>query len=129
MIETNNKIVVNYLVDQTYKNLFVSIIFAVALILCIVYITISHIRARKKFTVSMKEILAGICMGTGNVLYSLLILKALESLPAATVFAASAVGVVFVVAIIGRIAFKEQLSLRQKVALGITIISLWLVNQ
>ena len=78
--------------------------------------------------IQVKEVLLGAALGLSNLLNSFLLLKALERLPAALVYATTASGGVLMASMIGVLFFREALVRQQKWAIVLTISSLILIN-
>lgn len=128
IVELNNKIVVVYSVSPAYKSLFVCIIYEVALLVCAGFLFCGAIKKKSLAPILPREVLLGIALGLPNAVNSFLLLKALEVLPAALVYATTASGGVLMSSAIGVVFFKESLRPRQKIAIALTVGSLILIN-
>ncbi len=128
MVELNNKIAVAYSAEPNFKSLFVFIIYCVAFIACGVCMIRNAIKFNKTYRFNGKIVLLGSLLGMQNVIYSFTLLKSLEMLPAALVYATAASGGVLMSNLIGVYGFKESLSKRQIVSIVLTAISLILIN-
>lgn len=128
VVELNNKVVVTYSVSPAYKSLFVCIIYGVALLVSGGFLILTTARNKMLVSIRPEEQLLGVVLGLQNVLYSFLLLKALEVLPAALVYATTASGGVLMSSAIGILIFKESVTQRQKCAIIMTICSLILIN-
>lgn len=127
IVEINNKILVMHSAGPEYKNLFVFTTFVFAALFCG---TVIILKGRKVCLgkIGIKEILLGMGLGLPNVLNSVLLLKALEILPAGVVYATVAAGGVLMSNIIGLTVFKECIGRYQKIAMILTIFSIVLIN-
>lgn len=107
-----------------YKSLFLFCIFFGSFVLCSIWLALS--KDRQPF--SGKE--AGIGMGIGiiNLISSFFIIRALEHLPSNVVYPVLCSGAILIVALASRAFFKEKLGKKEIFALGLTVISLVLVN-
>lgn len=74
------------------------------------------------------EILFGAAIGIPNFFSSKLLLQALETIPAVVVYPVYNVGVILVVTVTGVLLFRERLSRRQMVGLGLILGALVLLN-
>lgn len=96
--------------------------FGVALILCVALIFV------KKETVSWKDIGFGILLGVPNYFSARFLLKALNDIAAVIVFPTFSVATVVVITLTGLYAFKEKLSRKQWIAMGLILVALVLLN-
>lgn len=96
--------------------------FAVALILCVGLIV------AKKESFSWKDIAFGILLGVPNYFSASFLLKALNDLAAVIVFPTFSVATVVVISMTGVLAFKEKLSKKQWIGMGIILVALVLLN-
>ena len=96
--------------------------FAVALILCVGLIV------AKKESFSWKDIAFGILLGVPNYFSASFLLKALNDLAAVIVFPTFSVATVVVISMTGVLAFKEKLSKKQWIGMGVILIALVLLN-
>ena len=128
LVEINNKIVIRYSIRPEYKDLFIFVIFTVAFTVCLVCTIFNNRRTNEKFRITPLEIEFGIGLGLPNMTNSYFLLKALEALPTAAVYASIASGGVMMSSLIGRFLFQEKLTPYQKLAIVLTIISVLLAN-
>ena len=96
--------------------------FSVALILCVILI------AAKKETFGWKDLGFGILLGVPNYFSASFLLKALNALPAVIVFPTFSVATVVVISMTGLLVFKERLSKKQWMGMGMILIALILLN-
>lgn len=126
LVEVGNKLFTMYTIDTKYKDMFVAFIYLMALLSCIVAL-VFHGRDRREKP-KLKEAGLGVLLGFPNVVNSLLILRALEVLPAVITFASIASGSVLLSSLIGKYVFRESVRKRQKAAIAVTICGLILMN-
>ena len=81
---------------------------------------------RGRFTLG--EAALGCAVGCVNLGSAFFLIRALDTLPATVVFPAMCGGVVALIALLGRVFFREQLGKRGWTAIGLTVVSLVLIN-
>jgi len=123
MGELMNKLFTQWCLAE-YKPLFLFSIFFSAFLLCTIWIVTS--KEKKRFT--LKEGVMGMGIGIVNLCSSVFIIRALEFLPSNIVYPVLCSGAILVVALASRAFFGEKLGKKGLVALGLTVISLVLVN-
>ena len=96
--------------------------FATALLLCGIYMVLKGQRIGKP------EVLFGLMIGIPNFYSSRFLLGALGKLPAVIVYPVYSVGTILVVTLTGLLLFRERLSKRQWIALGIILAALVFLN-
>lgn len=96
--------------------------FSVALILAVALILI------KKEPVGIPDVGFGILLGVPNYFSCRFLLMALDSVPAVIAFPTFSVSAVVIVTLTGLFAFKEKLSKKQWIALGIILLALVMLN-
>lgn len=96
--------------------------FGVALILCVGFIF------AKKESFGWKDILWGILLGVPNYFSASFLLKALNDLAAVIVFPTFSVATVVVISMTGLLVFKEKLSKKQWIGMGLILVALILLN-
>lgn len=96
--------------------------FGVAMILCIVLIIV------KKELFGWKDVLFGILLGIPNYFSASFLLKALNDIAAVIVFPTFSVATVVVISMTGMLVFKEKLSKKQWIAMGLILAALVLLN-
>ena len=70
----------------------------------------------------------GCAVGCVNLGSAFFLIRALDTLPATVVFPAMCGGVVALIALLGRVFFREQLGKRGWTAIALTVVSLVLIN-
>ncbi len=126
-MELSSKCVVNYSLEG-FNHLMVSTTFPTAFILCALFLAAEHVKSGCQFTISLRDILGGLCLGLPNVCGSYLSLKALETIPATIMFPTNAAGNLVVVTLASVIVFREKLDRRQMIAICMMVVSLILIN-
>ena len=96
--------------------------FVVAFLLCLAWM------AKRKEACGVKEILFGLLLGIPNFYSARFLLSSLQSVPAVIAYPTFSVGTILVVTLAGVAFFKEKLSRRQWIALGIILLALVLLN-
>ena len=96
--------------------------FGVALILCVM------LMAAKKEKIGWKDVGFGILLGVPNYFSARFLLKALNDLAAVVVFPTFSVSTVVVITLAGLMIFKEKLSKKQWIGIGMILIALILLN-
>ena len=96
--------------------------FGVAMILCIVLIIV------KKELFGWKDILFGILLGIPNYFSASFLLKALNDIAAVIVFPTFSVATVVVISMTGLLVFKEKLSKKQWIGMGLILVALVFLN-
>lgn len=107
--------------------LFSSTVFAAAASTGLLFILIKSIKSPLK--INLKNIIGGIVLGVPNYFSIFFLLRALknESLNSASVFTINNVAIVMFSTLLGILLFKERLSLKNWLGIGIAIISILLV--
>ena len=82
----------------------------------------------KKEPVGVQDIGFGILLGVPNYFSCRFLLKALNSVPAVIAFPTFSVSAVVIVTLAGLLVFKEKLSKKQWIALGIILVALIMLN-
>ena len=106
--------------------LYIFFVFLTAAILTLLLL-IREYRVTGKRT-AMRDMAAGIAVGIPNYFSSLMLLKALEKLPAILVYPVFSTGAILVVTLLGALLFGERPGKRQWIALGIILAALVLLN-
>ena len=96
--------------------------FGVALILCVVLILL------RKERMGWKDVGFGILLGVPNYFSARFLLKALNDLAAVVVFPTFSVSTVVVITLTGLLIFREKLSKKQWIGMGMILIALILLN-
>ena len=97
-------------------------VFGVALVLCLVLVVV------KKEKPGKNELLYGALIGVPNFFSSRFLLGALGEIPAVVVYPTFSVATILLVTLTGVVAFKERLTVKQWVALGVILAALVLLN-
>lgn len=105
-----------------YKDLFLFAIFFTAFLLSL-YFTF-----RSKNKVSGKDILFGFLVGVPNLFSSYFLILALNTVATAIAFPAYSAGSILFINIGGMLIYKEKLSLKNKIAVALIVLSLVLIN-
>ncbi len=104
------------------KNQYLLYTFLMALILCVVLCIV------RKQTLCWQDALFGALLGIPNYLSARFLLLALGELPAVVVYPSFSVGTIVLVTLAGLVFFKEKLSTRKWIALGVILAALVLLN-
>lgn len=96
--------------------------FGVALLLCLVLIGV------KKEKMGWKDVGFGLLLGVPNYFSASFLLKALEDIAAVIVFPTFSVATVVVISLTGLLVFKEKLSKKQWIGMGMILVALVLLN-
>ena len=107
-----------------FEPLFLFSIFFSAFCMCTVWMIVS----KEKKRLTLKEGVMGMGIGLVNLCSSVFIIQALKHLPSNIVYPVLCSGAILVVALASRAFFGEKLGKKGLVALGLTVISLILVN-
>lgn len=108
--------------DTTLSAQFLLYTFIVAFLLC------AGLMFWKKEHLGRTEVLFGLVIGIPNYFSAKFLLRALEDVAAVIAYPTYSVGTIFVVSLVGVLAFRERLSRRQWFAIGIILIALILLN-
>ncbi len=104
------------------KDQFLLYTFLTALILCAVLCVV------RKQPVGWREALWGLMIGVPNYFSARFLLLSLKDLPAVVAYPCFSVGTIVLVTLVGALCFKEKLSRRKLIALGVILVSLVLLN-
>lgn len=104
------------------KDHFLLYTFLTALILCIVLAFV------KKQPFSWREAIWGLMIGIPNYFSARFLLLSLKDVPAVAAYPSYSVGTIVLVTLVGVLCFKEKLSRRKRIALGVILVSLALLN-
>ena len=96
--------------------------FFVALVLC------ALVAVYKKQTLSISDIVFGLLVGVPNYFSARFLLLSLSAVPAVIAYPSYSVGTIVLIALVGKVFFKERLSRRQLVAMGVILAALILLN-
>ncbi len=104
------------------QNQFLLYTFGTALLLCVA------LCLYKKQKLSLQDCLWGLGIGIPNYFSARFLLLSLETVPAVIVFPSFSVGTIVLVTLVGMLCFKERLTTRKWIALGIILGALVLLN-
>lgn len=107
-----------------YKPLFLFFVFFTAFILSVIV----YLNRKDSVSNLMLSFLTGIIVGIPNLFSSFFLLDALNALPAAIVFPAYSAGSIFMITVFSVLIFKEKLVIKDWTAIGLTTVSLVLLN-
>lgn len=107
---------------QNLSNHFLLYIFFVALILCISLVIV------KKQKYSLADISFGLLIGIPNYFSSRFLLLSLRDIPAVVAYPTFSAGTIILVAVCGKLLFKESFTRKKLIALAIILIALALLN-
>jgi drug/metabolite transporter (DMT)-like permease len=107
---------------ERYENLFILFTYLFALIISGVFMLVKDRR------IKCSDVIFGLMAGIPSQLVTLLVLLALTSIPAFVVFPLNSAGAILVINIINLIFFKEKLTIRQFIAIGLIISAIILMN-
>tara|TARA_R110001592_G_scaffold125325_4_gene335238 strand:- start:741 stop:1607 length:867 start_codon:yes stop_codon:yes gene_type:complete len=115
-------------VNDNEKTLFFIVLFMMAGLSGLVILLFKSLKSKLKL--SFKNIVGGIALGIPNYASLVFFFNALESsgLEASQVFPVVSMGVIILSAIIGKLLFKEHLSLYNWIGLGIAIIAIFIIT-
>jgi len=119
--EFSNKVFQQY-GRQDDKAVFLLATFAVAC-LCSLVVTV-----RRRRPVARRDIVMGILVGVPNLFSSFFLILALDTVPAAVAFPAFGAGTIVIINAVGVTFFRERLSTREWLAVGLTATALILIN-
>jgi len=108
--------------NAAHANYFLVFTFVVALILCVILAIV------KKQSLSLPDVVCGLCLGVPNYMSARFLLWALNDLPAVVVYPTFSVGTIIAVSLVGVLAFREKLERRKLIAIGIILGALVLLN-
>ncbi|TXB65294.1 EamA/RhaT family transporter [Vicingus serpentipes] len=115
-------------VNDNEKTLFFIVLFMMAGLSGLVILLFKSIKSKLKL--SIKNVIGGIALGIPNYASLVFFFNALESsgLEASQVFPVVSMGVIVISAIVGKLLFKEHLSLYNWLGLGIAIIAIFIIT-
>ena len=121
MAEFSNKIYQQYGLNQ-YKDMFLFAIFFVAFLISLFF------TLQDTSKINKRDILTGMAVGVPNLFSSFFLILALDTLKATVVFPIYSAGSIVLINIGGLLIFKEKIANKNKVAIGLIIIGLILIN-
>ncbi len=128
VIDTSIKYLETFYIEDNGIPLFSATIFGCAAIIGIIILTIKKIKRQLKF--NRLSLLGGFVLGIVNYASIYYLLKALdhESLESSTIFTVNNVAIVMLSGLVGLILFKEKLSSKNWLGVGVAILSILLVT-
>lgn len=121
LAEFSNKIFQKYaLVD--YSGLFLLTTFGTA---CLWSLGATIARRRR---VTGRDLLTGVAVGVPNLFSSYFLIQALESVPASVAFPVFGAGTILIISLAGAALFGERLKRRDRLAIGLVMLALILIN-
>lgn len=121
MAEFSNKIYQQYALNQ-YKDIFLFAIFFVAFIISMFF------TLKDTSKINKRDILTGLVVGIPNLFSSFFLILSLDTLKASVAFPIYSAGSIVLINMGGLLIFKEKISNKNKVAIGLIIIGLILIN-
>lgn len=121
MAEFSNKIYQQYASNQ-FKDVFLFAIFFVAFLISMFF------TMKDTSKINRKDILTGIAVGIPNLFSSFFLILSLDTLKASIAFPIYSAGSIVLINLGGLLIFKEKISNKNKVAIGLIIIGLILIN-
>ncbi|HPI53359.1 MAG TPA: hypothetical protein PLU10_01635 [Chitinophagaceae bacterium] len=128
IIDSLTKYVQNtYLNSESLSNTYLILGFGIAFILGFSFLLFLLLTGRKKFNV--RNVIAGICLGVPNYFSIYFLVKALQSpvMSSSATIPINNIGVLLVVSLFGILVFKEKLSRKNYVGLGLTLLAIFLI--
>ena len=127
IIDTSIKYIQEYHVNEVDYPIFSATVFAAAAVTGILFIIVNSFK--KPVNITLRNILGGIALGVPNYFSIFFLLKALqhESLNSASVFTINNVAIVMLSTLLGIVIFKERISFKNWVGIGLAVISILLV--
>ena len=121
MAEFSNKIYQKYALND-YKDIFLFSVFLVAFLISAFY------AAKEKIKLNKKDILTGIAVGVPNLFSSYFLILSLETVKTSIAFPLFSAGSIVLINLGGFLLFKEKISSKNKIAIGLTVTALVLMN-
>ena len=121
MAEFSNKIYQNYALND-YKAVFLFCIFFVAFLISIVF----TLKDKAKFNV--KDILTGFAVGIPNLFSSYFLILSLDTVKTSVAYPLFSAGSILFINLGGYFIFKEKIATKNKIAIGLIVIALILIN-
>lgn len=108
--------------SATLDDHFLFYTFVVAFLLCVVLCFV------KKQGITLADVLWGLAIGVPNYFCAFFVLGAIRQMPAVIVYPTYSAGTIIAVTLVGVLAFREKLSRRKVIALGMVVAALVLLN-
>jgi len=127
VIDTSIKFIQDGFLENDEYPIFSSTVFGAAAVSGAIFLVATQ--SKKRFAFNFKSILGGICLGIPNYFSIFFLLRALnhETLNSASVFTINNVAIVLFSTLLGILLFKEQLSTKNWLGVGVAVISIVLV--
>lgn len=119
--EFSNKIYQQYALRE-YKDVFLFAVFLVAFLISFFY------ALKEQTQWKLKDILTGFAVGVPNLFSSYFLILSLDSLPTSLAFPIFSAGTIVLINIGGFLIFKERISKKNQLAIGLVIVALILIN-
>lgn len=119
--EFSNKIYQQYALRE-YKDVFLFAVFLVAFLISFFY------AQKEKTEWKLKDILTGFAVGVPNLFSSYFLILSLDSLPTSLAFPIFSAGTIVLINIGGFLIFKERISKKNQLAIGLVVVALILIN-
>lgn len=121
MAEFSNKIYQNYGLNE-YKDVFLLFVFLMAFLISMFFII------KDKVNFKLRDILIGFAVGVPNLFSSYFLIQSLETVKTSVAFPFFSAGSIVIINLGGYFIFKEKISRKNKIAIGLIIIALVLMN-
>ncbi len=108
--------------SAAHSNYFLVFTFLVALLLCVI------LCVHKKQSVTLPDVLCGLCLGVPNYFSARFLLWSLTDVPAVVAYPTFSVGTIIAVSLVGLLAFREKLEGRKLAGIGLILGALVLLN-
>ena len=105
-----------------FEEQFLCFTFASALVLCVI------LAIKKQQKLTKTDILFGLLVGIPNYFSARFLLKAVGEVPAVVAYPTYSVATIVVISLVGMLCFKEKITKRQQLAIGIILVALVLLN-
>ena len=127
VIDTSIKFIQDGFLENDEYPIFSSTVFGAAAVSGAIFLVATQ--SKKRFAFNFKSVLGGICLGIPNYFSIFFLLRALnhETLNSASVFTINNVAIVLFSTLLGILMFKEQLSTKNWLGVGVAVISIVLV--
>jgi drug/metabolite transporter (DMT)-like permease len=121
LAEFSNKVFEHY-ADETFASLFLLTVFGIALLVCIPWWIASKQPTR------WRDIGIGIAVGVPNMYTSYCLIQSLKTLPASVAYPVMAAGTILVINAGSYLLFRERLTTKEWLAMGMILVALVLIN-
>ncbi len=121
LAEFSNKIYQKYGMSE-YKSIFLFFIFFVAFLISVAY------AKKRKAKVTKKDVLTGFAVGIPNLFSSFFLILSLDTLTTSVAFPLYSAGSILLITLGGYVIFKEKISRKNQIAIGLILVALVLLN-